>query len=71
MCDLPVNLVASPKSDFSGPTFLSVPDCLVRWIYCISSTGIIFCLFFFGLLSYLELHPRHVEVPELGVESEL
>ena len=40
--------------------------------YCnIAATPLIpFFFFFFGLLSYLGPHPKHMEVPRLGVESE-
>ena len=37
----------------------------------ISLLSFFFFFFFFGLFVFLGLHPRHMEVPRLGVQSEL
>ena len=38
---------------------------------CIAKEITLFILFHFSLFAFLGLHPQHMEVPRLGVESEL
>ena len=40
-------------------------------IYCNVKLGIVFIFLLFLFLSFLGLHPKQVEVPRLGVKSEL
>ena len=42
----------------------------LRW-YIYSIIDLFYLLLFFVILSFLGLHPQHVEIPRLGVQSEL